>query len=43
MPPQLLCGFIEHATARDLPLPCFIDEAVVKLEHRKMHLRDQRV
>jgi hypothetical protein len=41
--PAQLPGRFSNAITRDLPVPCFIDEAVVKLEHRKMHLRHQRV
>src|SRR5262245_4642514 len=43
VPPQLSGCFLEYAIVGDLPLPCLINEAVVKLEHREMHLCDQQV
>ena len=43
VPPQLPGCFFEHAITRDLPVPRLIDEIVVKLEHRKMHLCHQGV
>jgi hypothetical protein len=43
LPAQLPRRFFEYAVTRDPCAARFIDEPVVQLEHRKMHLRHQRV
>ena len=43
VPPQLSCGFVEHATFGHSSPPSVIDKRIVSFQHSEVQLRDQHV